>query len=444
MNGRALVIHKPVNKPPFNTTGGFIARFVVPLLGGGVAEVGAPLSRFDRDAMLEDPGPLVGSELLYLRHRAAQRLTADPALDQPDGDELSLWIALHDILSLDHPDRDRVWTRGTTWQKVEMEVAGLLAQAHPSGLREALARHLAVGALLELRREDHIVTTPEGEQRYLGQDPPRRGGLFGASITDVRKETVPWVDQPHRPPVDRLLGSAIWISPLTALLQPGRAPAGWNPLMSVDFVRDRAFARAVCHTWARERDWLLIGAVLTGSLLQVLELIVPVFGAEAELASSRARSRREREEGVRKTSGDVPKTSGAGGSEPGASARPDPKTPRETLALPAPAADHSPAAIGAVIGALIHLHVLKVLEFDARIGLGLGARDWAVQGFLALPLLLPRLEPVLGVPFVGAPDESFLRRWEEYCEHLGGLVSRTVVDNLLATIVRRVVESQPA
>ncbi|MCA9696915.1 MAG: hypothetical protein KC431_05270 [Myxococcales bacterium] len=98
-----------------------------------------------------------------------------------------------------------------------------------------------------------------------------------------------------------------------------------------------------------------------------------------------------------------------------------------------------------MVGALIHLHLLKVLEFDARISIGLGARDWAVQSFLALPLLLEALAPALGRPLEDlGPDQALSRRWEEYREHLAGLVPRPVVDNLLATLVRRIVERQPS
>lgn len=405
----------------FSTAPGFVARFVMPLLGGpaaggrGEVEIGAPLSRFDRDAMLEDAGALLLDDLLALRARVASRLIAEPALEHPDADELSLWIGLHDLLALDHPDHERVWTRASTWARVEVETRELFAQAAPVGLSDALARHLAVAALLDLRRVDRIVTGPEGERRYLGQEPPRRLGIFGPSLDEIRTETNLWVDQPHRPVVARLLDHALWVSPLTALLRPARAPAGWSPLSlcgsvsAVDFLRERAFARAVCHTWARERDWPLIGGVIAGSLLDALGLARVVFGGPLDAGATSPRvptgpAHAEREGGV--------------------------------------ALDDAPDSIGLVLGALIHLHVLKVLEFDARIGLGLGDRNWAVQAFLAMPLLLPKLAPVLGSPFVGMPDEALARRWDEYCEHLGGLVPRTVVDNLQATLVRRIVPSE--
>ena len=47
-----------LTQPPFNTTAGFLARFVEPLLGGGTVEVEAPLSSHDREQMLADAQPL--------------------------------------------------------------------------------------------------------------------------------------------------------------------------------------------------------------------------------------------------------------------------------------------------------------------------------------------------------------------------------------------------
>jgi hypothetical protein len=458
-----------VDAPPFNTTAGFLARFVRPLLGGGAVEVEAPLSSHDRAQMLADAAPLLDPDFLHLRTRVAQRLVADPELPDPGADELSLWLGLHDVLALDHPDTERVWTRVATWRKVENETRALLAFARPTDVPDALARHLAVAAFLDLRREDHILTSPSGDLRLRGQALPRRRfGLFSANLAEVRTEVVRWVDAPHATIVDRLLPDVMWVSPLTSLLRPGWAPPGWTPLMAVEFLRARPYARAVCHTWAQAREWLRVGGVVAGSLLSSLELHAAVFGDVANTPIQGAaipgatptmqRAAKAALEGVESK------------TDPGSAAEP------KLAALPPPAIASEPHDIGAVVGALIHLHVLKVLEFDARISIGLGARDWAVQTFLAMPLLLPSLAPTLGWPFefssrlgnraegagglggqtkaeseedgeaepetgrggASPVDGGFARRWEEYTEHLAGLVPRNVVDNLHATLVRRI------
>jgi hypothetical protein len=443
--------------PPFNTTAGFLARFVEPLLGGGPVEVEAPLSSHDRLQMLADAGPLLDAGFLHLRTRVAQRLVAEPSLPDPGGDELSLWLGLHDVLALDHPDTARVWTRSATWRKVETETRSLLAFARPVDMADALARHLAVGAFLDLRREDHVVSGSEGEHRFRGQEPPRRRfGLFSTHFADVRTEVVRWIEQPHATIVERLLPDVMWVSPLTSLLRPGWAPPGWSPLMAAEFLRARAYARAVCHAWAQQRQWLRNGGVVAGSLLRSLKLDAEVFGELPIVAVP----------GSTETMQRAAKAAALEGDDEDDAEDLEPEAPAGELpALPAPPVSSDPADIGAVVGALIHLHVLKVLEFDARISIGLGARDWAVQTFLALPLLLPSLETTLGRPFelgagfsraaggssraagggssraaggVWAVDEGFARRWEEYTEHLAGLVPRNVVDNLQATLVRRI------
>lgn len=426
-----------MSAPPFNTTAGFVARFVEPLLGGGTVEVEAPLSSHDRAQMLEDASPLLDAKLLHLRSRVAQQLVADPLLPEPNADELSLWLGLHDVLALDHPDTERVWTRDATWQKVETETRSLLAFARPVDMSDALVRHLAVGAFLQLRREDTVVAGPDGEQRFRGQQPPRRRfGLFSPSFADIRTEVVRWIDQPHSAVVDRLLPDVMWVSPLTSLLRPGWAPPGWSPLQSVEFLRSRPFARAVCHAWAREREWLRIGGVVAGSLLRSLNLHGEIFGHSEVFG--------EQQSAIPGTSATMQRAAKLVTVDDG-------HEPSEVLAaLPEPPLPRAPEDIGAVVGALIHLHTLKVLEYDARISIGLGARDWAVQSFLSLPLLLPALERTLGRPFwleavpaaangAGA-EEAFARRWEEYCEHLAGLVPRPIVEKLLATLVRRIVE----
>jgi len=435
-------VARPQRSAGFNTTPGFIARFVMPLLGGGEVEVEAPLSAHDREHMLREADALLDPGFLHLRRRVAQRLVAEPMLPDPSADELSLWLGLHDVLALDHPDNSRVWTRSSTWRKVETETRSLLAFARPVDIAEALARHLAVGAFLDLRREDHVVSGPDGELRFRGQAPTRRRfGLFAPSFEDTRVERVRWIDQTHATVVDRLLPDVMWVSPLTSLLRPGWAPPGWTPLMAVEFLRARATARAVCHGWASSRDWLRIGGVVAGSLLRSLDLHAEVFGDVpiAAVPGSAPAMQRAAKATAEGQDFDDDETTDAGESSPSSPA---------IAALPAPAIPTEPADVGAVVGALIHLHVLKVLEYDARISIGLGARDWAVSAFMALPLLLPALESTLGRPFaldgrephraLGVVDEGFARRWDEYTEHLAGLVPRTIVDNLHATLVRRI------
>ena len=80
----------------FNTTAGFLARFVEPLLGGGPVEVEAPLSSHDREQMLGDGAPLLDPGFLHLRLRRA--LKAREGLAGSDTDALRLVHAESDGL----------------------------------------------------------------------------------------------------------------------------------------------------------------------------------------------------------------------------------------------------------------------------------------------------------------------------------------------------------
>jgi hypothetical protein len=392
----------------------FIETFALPMISGGEVEVGPPYSSRDRDEMLSaDSSPLANPELRFAMLRRGQELVAEPPALDPGLDDLSMWLGLHNVLLLDHPDTQRVWTRSTTWERVESETRTLLTVARSRDAGEAFARHVALAGFLALEREDHLIVEGDGERRYHGQrPPPRRLSLFGRG-GEERAEVVGWIHQPHSEPTNRLLADALWASPLTCLLMPAYAPTGWSPLMAVDFMRSRALARAVCYRWARDPDWLHVGALIAGSLLSSLGLRSHIFGGPE-----------------------------AAHTPPPANLGPGEAAPR---ALTGSTFESGPEEVGAVVGSLIHLHLLKVLEFDARVGAGAAARDWAVQTFLALPLLLPSLERVLGSPWAGTKEDGErAQRWEEYTDHLRSMLPKDIVENLLASLGARIVETSPA
>ncbi|MCA9710476.1 MAG: hypothetical protein KDK70_31840, partial [Myxococcales bacterium] len=129
--------------------------------------------------------------------------------------------------------------------------------------------------------------------------------------------------------------------------------------------------------------------------------------------------------------------------------------PGQPLALPGAVLPSDPRVLAGVVGALVHLHFLKVLELDARLGVAAVSRDPGVTAFLALPLLLPYLHEVTGTPLGGldtppaapgrasraAVDAPVVRRWTEYLDHLQELVPRSAVDNLLASLVPNIVQT---
>ncbi|MGH1348518.1 MAG: hypothetical protein ACRBN8_43630 [Nannocystales bacterium] len=381
----------------------FLRGFILPLLGGGAVHVGRPLRTRERDQWLGDVSQ-AGSALAYLRLRRAQELTPHPALPEPDDEELSLWMGLHNTFAFDHPDRSRVWSRASVWRRVEGATRTLLTLPFPSSVGAAVARHVTVGAFLGSQRTDTVLVNASGEHRFAGQEPPRR--FFGGPSLGTARETHSWLTLPHAPEAGRLIDDALRASPLTCLLEPRRAPSGWSPLLATDALRERGLARAIVYRWAQGKDWIQVGGAVMSALLPSV----------------------------------APKPTA-----------PLPARPGGMLALPGAVPASDPESLSALVGSLIHLHFLKVLEFDARLGLALGSRDPGVLAFLALPLLLPALRSRLGSPLSGTAVrgaglglESFEaganRLWTEYLDHVAELVPKAAVENLLAGLVPAIVK----
>lgn len=385
--------------------------FVLPLLGGGPVMIDGPLRAKDLELMLEQAGELSRPELRFARLRRGQELVADPQLPDPDADELRLWLGLYNTLVFDHPDRDRVWSRNVVWRRVEGTTRSLLTLPAPTTCDEALMRHVSVGAFVELRRQDMVVGSSGHELRAAGQELPRRILRMAGPADGIRNELVRWHEQPHAPEAQRSIEDALRASPLTCVLQPRSAPPGWSPLSAAEAFCSRAMVRAICHRWAREREWVAVGGAVAGALLPSL-----------------------------------PSPARASAAAPASTTGP--------LALPGAVLPTDPRVLAGVAGALVHLHFLKVLELDARLGVAAVSRDPGVTAFLALPLVLPFIEPSTGSPLgdlcepadatrVGRDhgQAPIARRWTEYLDHLQELVPRSAVDNLLASLVPRIVQT---
>jgi hypothetical protein len=389
-----------------DTLAEFIAGFVVPLHRGGELHVSRPFSLRDRDQMHLELGALADDDLRLARNARAQSFVSVDDLPDPTTQELSGWLGLYNVLALDHPQAERVWTRETTWELAAQTTRALLAESTPVDEDGMLARHLAVEAFLDAKRVDVVARIGEGERRFTGMSAPRAvRRLAGAGQADVYEETVTWVDQPHTARVEALIPMVMRSSPLTSLIRPRRAAAGWDPAPASVFLRRPSTARAVVYAWARDREWVAIGGEVTAALLRALRGAQPVHAeADHDLAW---REILEDEAAARGVVSD--------------------------RALAPPPLDAGDAA--ALVGGLIHLHLLRVLSFDARVALAGHRRRGRMRAFLTLPLLLPQLVETLGDPLVGVEDPSLLRRWDEYLEGLRGLVPRPWVDDLARSLV---------
>lgn len=397
----------------------FVEAFVRPMLAGGRVVPQPPYSTVDRDELAREAGVLASADLVALRLVRAQALLPHPPMADPTAQDLSMWLGLHNLTFLDHPQAGRVWTTARKWELVERETRALFEYARPVDLADAVARHVAVSSLIHTYRDDRGSLTagerPDAPRELPGRVASTRAPARGAAA-DAGQGGTRWIHAPHARPVARLWPVVLWASPLTTFLDPTIAPPSWAPSTGAGFLRHRGLARAIVFGWARKRDWVEIGRVVAGAALQEMGLL-PTKQAGTSSASDPVQ---EPSSGLRTREGsplDVDAVTATG-----TSAEP-------TLRLAAPRTD--PAALLHVFAALVHLHVVKLLEFDARV---VPARDPATQAFLAMPLLLRTLAPRLGDPFAGVHDVALTRRWDEHVEHLEAIVPGELVASIAAAV----------
>jgi hypothetical protein len=388
----------------------FVDTFVEPLLSGSLVRVQGPISLRERDRMMTQAGILGQSNLMDARLRRAERLLSVPALDDVDVTELSLWIGLHNILAFDHPDVDRVWARESTWQRAVAETVRLLALPASEDLRSELARFAAIDAWLALRRDDYTVMVGSEPLKYLGQMPGRsRVGWSNGAASEVQVETVLWIAAPHHATAEQLIPAALATSSVASLLYPWLASRSWSPVEDDAPYATRPLIRGICYAWARRAEWVEIGADLFERAL--LGVGIATFQNETALEAPKR--------------GDAnPKPSLAMRAAPG----------RMALGR-GDEASHWRAFMN-LSCALVHLHLLKVYEFDARVGLGPGVRRQATLAFLGLPLALAKVEDSVGSPLEGSGELGLSKRWQEYLNHLSDLVPRKSVEALTQIFIR--------
>lgn len=375
----------------------FLGEFVRPLLEGGDVRLRSPLSQRDLETFEADLSPLGDPVLARARRRRARRRVADPVVDDMSRFDLMYWMGLHNVVFFDHPQLGQVWASDAKWSVVEKTTAAFLDGAYPSSLSEIVARDVALSAVLDVGRVDQILATREGEYRYLGQPAPRRLGLFDAVGYQQRAERVRWFEAAHASPTERLLPRAFRSSPLTSLIRAD-ALGGEGSVDEVSPLLSQAgYARAVVYEWARAERWDVTGAM-------VLERVLRALGLEP----GSARGLPER------TANTAPPASDA--SDAGASPVAASEPPSRALTSGA-----TPPV--ELVGALLHLHVLKVVEMKTRVGVSAPERPTVWRLFFGLPLLLSDLKARLGTPELAAFDRTLEGRWSQYLSFVRGIIA---------------------
>ncbi len=369
----------------------FVNDFVLPLLGGGTVRLKKPLSAQDLENFRGDVGLLTRADVHAARVDCGYRRVERPLLAEPDTFELVFWMGLHNLLFFDHPQLGQVWASDAKWRLVEDTTASFLDRAQPDSPSQVVARDLAMEAVVRLLRVDQIVETREADLRYFGQPAPRGLGLFESVAFLQREETVNWLTFRHSSPAERLLPRAFRASPLTALIHADRATGrpSLGPVSSL--LEDPSYARAVVYAWAGSEHWDLIGAAVLERVLDDLGLGI---GSEQ----------------------------GPPTTDPGTAERaPPPVEPATEELLALDSEDSKPAPL---VAALVHLHILKVLEMKTRAGLGAPSSSPAWKLFFGLPLLLDPLAPLLGDPGIQSLGAAMEGRWTEYRSFVRGIISR--------------------
>jgi len=372
----------------------FLDDFVLPLFRGGTVRLKSPLSSRDLLNFERDVGPLRRDDVQEQRLRCGNRRVESPLLPEIDTFELVYWMGLHNLLFFDHPQLGQVWASDTKWRVVEATTASFLDRGQPDSPAEVVARDVAMEAIMRLTRVDQVIETREAEIRYFGQPAPRRIGLFDSVAYLQREETINWLDFRHSSPAGRLLPRAFRSSPLTALIHADRVHGRTSLGVVSGLLAEPAYARAVVYAWAGSERWDLIGAAVLECVFDELGIGI---GSEHGPPTDAAASAADRE----------------------ASDNAVPTLSDDQLALHSENSEPSP-----LVAALIHLHILKVLEMKTRAGLSASSSSPAWKLFFGLPLLLESLAPTLGDPAIHMLGAAMEGRWTEYRSFVRGIITR--------------------
>src|SRR5882724_8365014 len=249
----------------------FVSEFLLPLVKGGALHIGRPLGaravdRIAAGLTTAPEGFVAGApstasggapelppsehdalvELArHRRRRIAELLpsAAEPALDPVT---LRLGAAVHNLLSLGHPE---IAGRGleARQERIAAAAATLAGAGPPRSVGEAVSRHSLLARLPEIVRSDRIVHFWVGRRSFVGRVPPRRITAL-PKLRNVRVDLVrrTWLREIGIPAVGRGAFLALNLaSPLGEALDPLRLepPLAWSRILSV--LRFPALCRAV-------------------------------------------------------------------------------------------------------------------------------------------------------------------------------------------------------
>lgn len=237
----------------------FHGRFLHPLLVGAKVETARPLAPgvLDHFALARPSDPDEEHDVLVALSEQASALAPIRRLDWPTRGAMALAIACDDLVTLtDEELSARARRVIATWVEELVARAGA-----PASRSDALARHVVVSRVAELRREDVVVKNWAYTHRFFGRPVPKRVTVMPA----LRRVKVAATTRLFGDVLARLHGwygaPALWRtlvarSPVTELVDRALAPTFVFSQASIAVLADGALRSGIARQIAAdpERD----------------------------------------------------------------------------------------------------------------------------------------------------------------------------------------------
>ncbi len=154
----------------------FAADFLHPLLAGGAAVAGQPLTpgMLEHFSLASSADATIDREIYDLMHAEASEIAPLRALVWPERGVMALVMAAHNLVAVTDPKLDRMFSRGA--RKKALDYADWLIDAAgaPSTRGEALARHVFLSRFVTMSRTDVVVKNWAYTYRFFGRPVPPR------------------------------------------------------------------------------------------------------------------------------------------------------------------------------------------------------------------------------------------------------------------------------
>lgn len=228
----------------------FLDDFVLPLVRGGQAHVGRPISP-EELREFDDQLPHVSDRVVAI-DEARERLLVDITVAPPplvfDRDELQLAAAVHNLFFTAHPRAEALGVTSGWIQRVLDTARAFASRPKSQQRRRVLARHALLHNLFRVRRTDVVVSWWTGSATFRGQPPPTRLTAW-KSVRRVREDrrSVYFDDLLGTVEASPVIASLLRRSPLTHALSRAKSapPLQWEDASFL--LRDAEIARALAY-----------------------------------------------------------------------------------------------------------------------------------------------------------------------------------------------------